>query len=426
MRVSGVSDVLRNRDFAFYWAGVVLSQIGTRAAVAANLYHVYELSRSTAQVGLVGVAQAVALVVLSPLGGVLADRVDRRRLLQYSQAAALVVTAALAAVTLAGVATTWMVVASALLATAAASFDQPARQALIPALVPQHRLVDAIALINPSREFAVLTGPALGGVLIALAGPGAVYAFDAVTYAALIASLAVMRVRTTPGPGAREPVLHALRVGLTQFLARPVVWRMTALDLAATVFSAYRVLLPAFALDVLHAGPTGYGVLSAAPSAGALIGSVLVFRLVRSRRSGVLVLVSTALYGLLILAFAHVTVFWAAVLLVGALGVADAIATTIRHAAVQIETPDEIRGRVSAIYQMASRGGPAIGDGLIGAVAAVTGPVGALTIGGLVPVAAAGVTAVAGRSVRDYSIAGFAEQDEPVGTSSPPPRAPKE
>jgi MFS family permease len=404
-RVSRVPGVLRNRDFDLYWGGVVLSQVGTRAAVAANLFQVYELSHSTLQVGFVGIAQAVALVVLSPLGGVIADRMDRKRLLQYSQAAALVVSVALAAVTLAGIATTWMVVVSSLLATAAATFDQPARQALIPALVPRHQFVEAIALINPSRELAVLTGPALAGVMIAVAGPGAVYLFDAVTYALLVVTLMMIRATTTVPDGPHEPLLHSLREGVVEFTRRPVVWQMMALDMAATVFSSYRVLLPAIALDILHAGPTGYGFLSAAPSAGALVGSVLVFRLVRSRRSGVLVLVSTAVYGLFILGFAHAGVFWLSLLLAGLLGAADAVATTVRHAAVQVETPDALRGRVSAIYQMASRGGPAIGDGLVGAVAGALGPVGALTVGGLVPIAAALGTAVAGKTVRRYSIA---------------------
>lgn len=398
--------VLRHRDFDLYWGGVVLSQIGTRAAVAANLYQVYELSRSTLQVGFVGIAQAVALVVLSPLGGVLADRMDRRRLLQYSQFVSLVVAAGLAAVTFAGQAHTWMVVLSSLLATAAATFDQPARQALIPALVPRHQLVDAIALLNPSREFAVLTGPALAGVLIAVAGPGAVYLFDAVTYAVLVGTLVAIRVAVTRPDGPPEPVRRALAQGVLEFRRRPVVWQMTALDLAATVFSSYRVLLPAIALDVLHAGPTGYGLLSAAPSAGALLGSVLVFRLVRSRRSGVLVLASTACYGLVIILFAQVTAFWLALVLAGLIGVADAVSTTVRHAAVQVETPDDLRGRVTAIYQMASRGGPAVGDGLMGAIASTLGPVGALTLGGLVPIAAAAVTALGGQTMRSYSIAG--------------------
>jgi MFS family permease len=374
--------------------------------VAANLYQVYELTGSTAQVGLVGIAQGVALIVLSPLGGVLADRMDRRRLLQYSQLAALVVAVALAAVTLSGGATVGMVVVSSLLATAAATFDQPARQALIPALVPREQLVDAFALLNPSRELAVLAGPALAGVLIALWGPGAVYAFDAVTYAALVVALLAIHVDTGVPAGRHEPVLRSLRTGLRHVTRRPIVGQLMALDLTATVFGAYRVLLPAYALDVLHAGAAGYGLLSAAPSAGALLGSVLVFRLVRSRRSGVLVLASTTAYGLVVVGFAQVTGFAAALMLAALLGVADAIATTVRQAAVQIETPDEVRGRVSAIYQMVSRGGPALGDGLMGSAAGALGPVVALTLGGLVPVLAAAATALCGRTVRTYTIAG--------------------
>jgi MFS family permease len=403
--------VLRNRDFDLYWSGVVLSQIGTRAAVAAGLYQVYELTGSTAQVGLVGVAQLVALLTLSPYGGVLADRMDRRRLLQASQAAALVVSAVLAALTLTGRATPVAVVVASLLATAAATFDQPARQALIPALVPRAQLPEAIALLNPSRELAVLVGPALAGLLIAAGGPGLVHVFDAVTYAVLVGTLTLIR---TPAPSRdrpHEPVLRSLRDGVACIGRRPVVWQLIALDLSATVFGAYRVLLPAFALDGLRAGPTGYGLLSAAPSAGALLGSVLVFRLVKSRRSGVIALVSTAAYGLVIVGFAHATSFGPALVLAGLLGVADAVATTVRHAAVQLETPDELRGRVSAIYQMASRGGPAAGDGLVGVAAAALGPVGALTLGGLVPLLAAGVTGL-GRTVRGYTLA------EPAGASA--------
>jgi MFS family permease len=400
----GLTPVLRNRDFVLYWSGVVLSQIGTRGAVAASLYQVYALTGSTAQVGLVGVAQLVALLVLSPLGGVLADRLDRRRLLQASQAVALLVAAVLAALTLTGRATVAAVVVASLLSTAAATFDQPARQALIPALVPRAQLPEAIALLNPSRELAILVGPALAGLLIAAGGPGLVHLFDAVTYAVLVATLTLIRTPAPAGDRPRESVLRSLRDGVAVIAHRPVVGQLIGLDLAATVFGAYRVLLPALALDVLHAGPTGYGLLSAAPSAGALLGSVLVFRLVRSRRSGVLALASTAAYGLLVIAFAQVGVFWAALLLAALLGVADAVATTVRHAAVQLETPDELRGRVSAIYQMASRGGPAAGDGLVGVAAGALGPVVALTVGGVVPVLAAGVAAL-GRTVREYTLA---------------------
>ncbi|MEW2347919.1 MULTISPECIES: MFS transporter [unclassified Streptomyces] len=397
-------DVLRHRDFTLYWSGVVLSQIGTRGAVAANLYQVYQLTGSTAQVGLVGLAQAVALLVLSPLGGVLADRLDRRRLLQWSQSLALLASLALALLTLTGAATVPAVLAGSLLATAAATFDQPARQALIPAMVPRSQLVAAFALLNPSRELAVLLGPALAGVLIALGGPGAVYVLDTVTYAALIAVLGVLRVPPLAGDGKRGGVWRSMREGLAYVRGEPVVWRLMALDLSATLFGAYRVLLPELSDKVLHAGPTGYGLLSAAPSAGALLGSVWIFRLVRTARAGHLVLWGTAGYGLAVLALAQARVLWLALPAALALGAADAMATTVRHAAVQVETPDALRGRVSAIYQMCSRGGPALGDSLLGALAGALGPVAALTAGGLVPLVASGLSGAFGTTVRAYRV----------------------
>ncbi|MBQ0825992.1 MFS transporter [Streptomyces tagetis] len=399
-----IPEVLRNRDFTLYWGGVVLSQIGTRGAVAANLYQVYQLSGSTAQVGLVGLAQAVALLVLSPVGGIYADRLDRRRLLQATQAVALVVSAALAAITLAGAATVWSVVVTSLLATAAATFDQPARQALIPAMVPRERLVEAFALLNPSRELAVLVGPAFAGVLIAVGGPGAVYVFDTVTYAVLIVALALLRVPPPAGESRRRSLPGGLREGVRYVSDRPVVWQLMGLDMTATVFGAYRVLLPAFAADVLHVGATGYGLLSSAPSAGALIGSVWVFRLVRTARAGRIVLWGTVAYGLAVVGLAQSRAFPVALVMALALGAADAVATTVRHAAVQVETPDALRGRVSAIYQMCSRGGPAIGDSLMGLAAGALGPVLALTLGGLVPAAVSGASALRSRTVRDYTV----------------------
>ncbi|MEV0208929.1 MFS transporter [Streptomyces sp. NPDC050788] len=399
-----IPQVLRNRDFTLYWSGVVLSQIGTRGAVAANLYQVYQLTGSTAQVGLVGLAQAVALLVLSPIGGIYADRLDRRRLLQATQGIALVVSAGLAAITLAGAATVWTVVVSSLLATAAATFDQPARQALIPAMVPRERLVEAFALLNPSRELAVLVGPAFAGVLIAVGGPGAVYVFDAVTYAVLVVVLAVLRVPPLVADTERRSLLESLREGVRYVAHRPVVWQLMGLDMTATVFGAYRVLLPAFAADVLHVGATGYGLLSAAPSAGALIGSVWVFRLVRTARAGRIVLWGTAAYGLAVVGLAQARVFTVAIVMALLLGAADAVATTVRHAAVQVETPDELRGRVSAIYQMCSRGGPAIGDSVMGLAAGALGPIAALTVGGLVPTAVSVASAVRSRTVREYSV----------------------
>ena len=396
--------VLRHRDFNLYWAGVIASQIGTRGTVAANFYQVYDLTGSIAYTGLVGAAQAVALLVLSPLGGALADRIDRRRLLQAAQSVALVVAAALAWLTLTDRALAWHVVLSVVLTTAAATFDQPARQALIPALVPRNQIGQAIALLNPSRELAILIGPLMAGLLITAGGPGLMYAVDAVTYAVLVVILAVLKIPPLKLPAERRSVFGSILEGARYIRRRPLIYTLMALDLSATVFSAYRVLLPALAVDVLKVGSTGYGVLSSAPSAGALLATYVVYRTVeRSERQGRVLLASTAFYGMAAVLLAHSPTLLVAVLAAALLGAFDAMATTIRHAAVQIDTPDEIRGRVTAFYQMSSRGGPAIGDVVVGGFAGLVGPVVALTVGGLAPILVAASFWVRDNVVRSYT-----------------------
>lgn len=399
-----IPEVLRHRDFDLYWSGVVLSQIGTRGTVAANLFQVYALTGSVTQTGFVGLGQAVALLVLSPIGGAYADRIDRRRLLQAAQAVSMLVAVALAALSLTGTAQAWHVLVSVLLTTAAASFDQPVRQAIIPALVPRSQLGQAIALLNPSRELAVLVGPALAGVLIAVDGPGLMYLVDAITYLVLIVVLGLLHVPPLVTGGPPRSVFGSIVEGAQYVLRRPLVVRLMALDLSATVFAAYRVLLPALALDVLHVGAEGYGVLSAAPSAGALFMTYSVFRVLdRSRRLGRIVLVSTVLYGFAAMALAQSRIAVLAVLAAFVLGGLDAMATTIRHAAVQIDTPDHIRGRVTSFYQMSSRGGPALGDTVMGAFAGAVGPILALTLGGLGPVLVAGAFLLRPNAVRAYT-----------------------
>jgi MFS family permease len=393
---------LRHRDFDLYWFGVVFSQIGTRGTVAANLFQVYELSRSIALTGLVGLAQAVSLLVLSPLGGAYADRLDRRRLLQATQLLALAVALGLGIVTEAGHANVAEVLIAVVLTTAAGTFDQPARQALIPAMVPRNQLAQAFALINPSRELAVLIGPALAGLLIAVHGPGLMYLADAATYAVLVVVLGMLRVPRLM-PAKHLPVLHSIAEGARFVAKRPTIWMMMSLDLSATLFGAYRVVLPALTLTVLHAGPTAYGLLSSAPSAGALLATWPVVHLVgRPGRTGRVLLAASAGYGVATLALAQSQLLLLALLAGLLVGAFDALATTIRQAAVQLETPDEIRGRVSSIYQMASRGGPALGDTIIGGLASLLGPVAALSLGSLVPIGYAAGLWLRRSRLRDY------------------------
>jgi MFS family permease len=388
-----------NSDFRLYWFGVVFSQLGVRGTIAVNLFHVFQLTRSTALVGVVGLSQAIALLVLSPLGGAIADRFDRRRLLQLTQSLSMVVTVGLALVTMAGIVQPWHIYLSVVLNTAAASFDQPARQALIPAMVPAEQLKEAFALLNPSREVAILVGPALGGLLTAIEGPQAMYLFDAATYAVLIVVLGVLAV--PPLRAERHASLWAsIRQGVSFVKSRPIILELMALDLSAMLFGAYRVVLPELATDVFGAGPTGYGLLAAAPSAGALLGSAAIFKMGRERPEGPTVLAATVAYGFTCILLANSPVITLALIAALGIGFSDAIATTIRHAVVQLETPDTLRGRVSSIYQMASRGGPSLGELNIGAVAGAIGPVTALTLGGLVPIGTAALMAARDSRVR--------------------------
>lgn len=406
----GRPEIMRYRDFNLYWSGVVLSEIGTRGTFAAILYHVYDLSGSTLQTGFVGLAQAIALLLLSPLGGAIADRMDRRRLLQMTQLVSLLVSGWLATMTLLGVVEVWQILLAVLLNTSAATFERPARDALIPALVPRKQLVHAFALLNPSREVAILVGPAIAGGLIALGGPQLMYLVDVVSYVILVIVLVFLRTPAPPPRDRSEPLRRSIEEGARYLGKRPIILQFMGLDLTATVFGAYRVLLPAIATDLLMVGAVGYGVLGSAPSAGALVGSAVIYRIVHRRGSGKIILSSLAGYGLM-----NISLVWAGVIpgttaliaaFLAAMGIGffDAMATTIRHAAVQLETPDAIRGRVTALYLMTSRSGPALGDLNLGWLAGMLGPVGALTFGGLVPVIAAGITAVGSPRLRTYQV----------------------
>jgi MFS family permease len=414
-----VPAVLRNRTFGLYWFGVVSSQIGTRATSAAYLYQVYALTRSLPITGLVGLAEGVALLVLSPLGGAFADRVDRRRLLQCAQGVSLTVALALAILSASGHVQVWHLLVCVLLITAASTFDAPARQALIPSLVPRAQLAQAFALLNPSRELAYLIGPSIAGVLIAVSGPALVYILDAATYAVLIVILFFLRTPPLPADARGASLWENIREGAAFVRSRALIVQLISLDLSATLFGAYTVVLPALALDVLHVGPTGYGLLSSAPSAGAVLATYVVLRVVgRSRRLGQVLLLSTVGYGVAALVLAQAPLFAVALVAGALLGGFDAMATSIRHAAVQLETPDQLRGRVSSIYQMASRGGPALGDVNVGLLAGVLGPAGALTVGALVPIAYASAMLLRGGRVRDYR--GAADELEPSPTDAVP------
>jgi MFS family permease len=238
-------------------------------------------------------------------------------------------------------------------------------------------------------------------VLIAVGGTGVVFIFAAVTYAILIILLIGINVKVRES-GDRDPFFQSLAEGVRYVRRRPLIWSLMGLDLSQTLFAAYRVLLPAYALDVLNAGPAGYGLLAAAPSLGALVGTPIIYRLAQRRGSGRIILLSTMGFGVTCVLFAVSPVFALSLVIALGLGFFDALAATIRMSAVQLETPDELRGRVTSLYQLTGRGGPALGDANVGLIASLVGPVIALSAGALVPIIAAAAVWRWSSTVRDY------------------------
>src|SRR6266702_4203706 len=344
---------LRHRDFTLLWIGQLLSFAGSRMQTAAILCHVSLLAapeRKGLALGLVGAVQVVPIIAFSMLSGVVADALDRRKVMLATQTVMALFAAALAALTFAGLHTVWPIYVLAALSSAAASFDGPARQALIPNLVPREHLASAIGLNTLMFQFASVAGPTLAGLVIAGPGIAWVYAVNAVSFLMVIAALLIMRARPRASGGG-APVARitwaAAREGLRFVFAQPIVRSTMLLDFVATFFASATALLPIFAQDVLHVGAKGYGWLYAAPAVGAVaMSAVMIPMTSRSERRGPVLLWAVAGYGLATAVFGISTYFWLTFFCLAMTGAMDTISMIIRNIVRQLETPDRLRGRM--------------------------------------------------------------------------------
>src|SRR6202030_16522 len=291
---------------------------GSTMQSAAVLWHVSLLvspERKGLALGLVGLVRVVPIIVFSLLSGVVADALDRRRLMLFTQIGATSVALALALLTFRGLSAVWPIYVLAALGSAVGAFDLPARQALVPMLVPREHLPNAISLNTIMFQTASVIGPSLGGVLIAASSVAWAYAVNALSFAFVIVALLMMRdvpEREPSEGGSRDDVSwHAALQGLQFVFRQPLIRSTMLLDFFATFFSSATALLPIFAQDILRVGPTGYGWLYAAPSAGAVVMSAVMFPL-RSRieRRGPLLLWAVGAYGLATAVFGVSRWFW--------------------------------------------------------------------------------------------------------------------
>jgi MFS family permease len=310
-----------------------------------------------------------------------------------TQTGSAVVASALAVLTFRGLQTIWPIYALAAAGAAVGAFDLPARQALVPTLVPREHLPNAISLNTIMMQVASVAGPSLGGIVIASLGVGWAYAINAISFGAVIVALLLMRdvpVRTPASAaeraqGSRDDVsMHAAIVGLRFVFRSPLIRSTMLLDFFATFFSSAMALLPIFAQDILRIGARGYGWLYAAPAAGAVVMSAIMVPMTeRIQRRGPTLLWAVSGYGLATVVFGLSRSFWATFVCLAVTGATDTVSMIIRNVIRQLETPDRLRGRMTGVNMVFFMGGPQLGELEAGAVANWLGAPFSVVSGGL-------------------------------------------
>jgi len=381
-----LADLFAQRSFMRFWFARLFGTTGNQMLMVAVGWQMYALTGSAWDLGLVGLYQFVPALLLTLLAGHAADRLHRGRIV----AACLVMQAAVALILVAatqgwGAPAQWasreLLLALSVVLGAARAFQMPAQQALTPVLVPPTMLPRAMAFSSAGMQAAVIGGPALGG-LIFVAGASAVYACCAFLFTCGCVLVGALRYEHAALP--REPVsLRTLFAGVEFVWRRKALLGAVSLDLFAVLLGGATALLPMFAADILHVGPWGLGLLRGAPAAGALLMSVLLTRWPLSRQVGRTMLGAVALYGVCMVVFGLSTSFVLSLGVLAVSGGADMVSVVVRQTLVQLETPDAMRGRVSAVNSVFIGASNQLGEFESGASAALLGPVGSVVLGGV-------------------------------------------
>jgi MFS family permease len=379
---------LRYRNFRLLWSGQLVSMAGSMMQSAALLWHVSLLvppAQRGVALGLVGLVRILPIIVFSLVSGVVADALDRRRLILATQAGMALCAAGLATLEFAGVRALWPVYTLAALSAAFGTFDGPARQSLTATLVPREHLPNAISLMTLMFQIAAVVGPAVGGLVIAGAGVGWCYAVNSATFLCVIAAVLAMREVPEPPAAERSAVSWAAaREGLSFVFSSPLIRSTMLLDFFATFFASATALLPMVATDLLHVGARGYGVLSAAPSVGAVAAGLVMAPIAdRIRRRGAVLLWAVAVYGMATVAFGLAHSFVLAFACLACTGAADTVSMVIRNVIRQLATPDNMRGRMTSVNMIFFMGGPQLGELEAGLMAQAFGVAASVVSGGL-------------------------------------------
>lgn len=380
-----IPPALHHRQFRLLWMGLAISIAGSQMQLWALLWHVRTLTDRPIALGGIGLARIVPIIAFSLIGGAVADTSNRRKVLFLTQSAMALVALALAWLSFQERITLWHIYALTAVQAVAISFDLPARQALVPNLVPPKDLPNAFSLQSIALQVGSIVGPALSGMVIAYFGQPYTYLFNAVSFLAVILALALIGPvpQQIQRAGRRRVSLSAISEGVRFITTHPIILSTMLLDFFATFFSSANTLMPIFARDILHVGAIEYGWLSAAQSIGALIAALAISQMEFIRRQGSVFLFSVIAFGLSTVWFGLSRVFPMAMIALVFIGASDSVSTIIRNTIRQLQTPDYIRGRMTSINQIFFQGGPQLGEVEAGVVAQFLGAPLAVVTGGI-------------------------------------------
>jgi MFS family permease len=373
---------LRHRDFRLLWTGQFVSTVGDQMQVVAIAWHVYVLTGSALQLGLVGAARAIPFLALTLIGGALADVLDRRQVLLWVQLLRVSTSAWLIFETMTGAGNVLTLYVVTFATGAAQAFEGPARQALVTNVVPPDELANAYTLNTLLRQMALILGPGIGGLLIGGVGLGWTYVANGLSFLVLTGAVIAMRPVPRAVSGART-TWDLVMGGLRYAAAQPLVLYPLIIDFTTRALGSSRGLLPIFAKDIFAVGPEGLGWLNAAVSGGAVFGGLLLGARGAVKRPVPLLLAAYGAEALGLVCVGLSSSFYVALAALFGMGVANVMAEVPRITMVQLSTPDELRGRVSALSWMFTAGGPQLGQVDSGILASALGAPGASIAGGL-------------------------------------------
>ena len=383
--------VLRHPDVLRFVSARFLATLAAQIQLVAVGWQMYAITGDPLDLGLIGLSQFIPFVTLILPAGHAADHYNRSRIVTMCYVTEALCAVVLLTMTLNGVHSTWPILFAMVLLGGARAFSMPGAQSLLPNLVPAEFFTRAVAFNSSAFQVATVVGPALGGFLY-LAGPTIVY--GSVLVLAIVAALSMLQVRGGRGHlnAQREPAtLQTLLSGLRFVRSRPVVLGAISLDLFAVLLGGAASLLPVFARDILHAGPSGLGLLRTAPGIGAAICAMVIAMSPITRNVGAWMFGGVAVFGLATIVFGVSTNFYLSMFALTVLGAADMVSVYVRHLLVQLETPDSIRGRVSAVSSVFIGASNELGDFESGVVAKWLGGVRAVVIGGIATLVVTGL-----------------------------------